>query len=84
MGKKSKKAPGKFRRKVSLPVDRNKVPIEVGDYVAWDDGSCFKVQAMTWMGGKRQSWILEGEDPDADWSDNPGGGEVVFKVPKHG
>lgn len=77
MGKKAKKR-DKARRKVPLPVDRYGLPIEVGDFVAWDDGSCFKVESMTWAGG--DSWFLEGDDPQLDWSDNPNGSRIVFKV----
>ena len=76
MSKKKKK----LKRKILLPTDRNGVPINVGDMVAWEDGTVMKVEIMHFLGEDCVvgDWHIEGRDDD-DYSDNPGGGVVIFK-----
>lgn len=66
------------KRKVKLPVDAKETPIHIGDIVAWGDGTVFRVDTMTYFGDGR--WTIEGqENPDEDWSDNPGGCKVIWR-----
>ena len=71
----------KPRRKLKLPVDRHGAPIDVGDIIAWDDGTVVKVETLTYIGKEFAdtigSWIVNIE---TDCYDNPQGSEVIRKA----
>lgn len=82
MGKRARKV--KHVKKVRLPRDRHGTPINVGDLIAWDDGTCARVETLTYLGDEFAdtigSWICNIE---TDGFDNLQGGEVVWKVVGH-
>lgn len=75
----------KARGKIALPTDRDGVPIDVGDVIAWDDedGTVCKVETLTYLGDEFAdtigAWVVNIE---TDYYDNPQGSEVLRKAVK--
>ena len=74
---------GKRKRKVKLPCDRNGTPINVGDWLMFDDGP-FHVDTLLWCGYgldlvTTDGWVAV--DEDGRESDNLGAG-VIITYPK--
>lgn len=69
----------KRKRKVSLPIDRDGTPINVGDWLMFDDGP-FHVETLTYHGKGLEPaiggcWTAESEDGDI--CDNLSAGKVI-------
>ena len=62
----------KRKRKVKLPTDVNGTPIDVGDWLMFDDGP-FHVRNLVYFG--HGQW--DAEDDEGAYSDNIGNGTVV-------
>ena len=69
----------KLKRKVALPTDRDGTPINIGDWLMFDDGP-FHVDTLTYYGEGLESvirgcWTAENEDGDI--CDNLSAGKVI-------
>jgi len=62
------------KRKIKLPTDRNGNPINVGDWLMFDDGP-FHVQSLTTIGDG--CWMSEAVDGTDSYSDNLGAGVLL-------
>ena len=71
--KKQKKSPKWRKRKVSLPKDRNGTPINIGDWLMFDEGP-IRVYSLTMLSDG--DWIAGTEEDDFA-SDNLSGGVVI-------
>ena len=68
------KKPKKRKRKVKLPTDRLSTPINVGDWLWFEDGSeMVHVESLTYDG---RDWYA-GDEHDDCASDNLGAGIVI-------
>lgn len=69
----------KRKRKLAAPKDRNDVPIEIGDWLMFDDGP-FHVETLTYYGKGLEPaiggcWTAENENGDI--CDNLSAGKVI-------
>lgn len=71
--KKQKKSLKKRKRKVNLPKDRNGIPINIGDWLMFDEGP-IHVYSLTFCGDG--DWMAGTEEDDFA-SDNLSGGVVI-------
>ena len=63
----------KRKRKVNLPKDRNDTPINIGDWLMFDDGPMHVYSLTLFDGG---DWVAGTEEEDCA-SDNLSGGVVI-------
>lgn len=70
---KKKKKHNKRKKKVSLPRDRDGVPINIGDWLMFDEGPIHIISLTLYDDGE---WIGGNEEDDYA-SDNLKGGKVV-------
>lgn len=69
----------KRKRRLKAPKDRNDVPIEIGDWLMFDDGP-FHVDTLTYHGKGFESAIngcWTAENDDGDICDNLRAGKVI-------
>ena len=71
--KKKKKKHDKRKKKISLPRDRKGIPINLGDWVMFDEGPIHVISLTVYEDG---GWSAGNEEDDYA-SDNLSGGEVV-------
>lgn len=69
----SKKKHSKRKKKVSLPKDKNGVPINIGDWLMFDEGPIHVLSLTLYEDG---DWSA-GDENDDYASDNLKGGEVI-------